>query len=161
MLPPAMRETNANVGTTTLADTRSTKSPSDTPPTELLKGANVLICEDSDTVSILLRVMLEREGVVVITAVDWEEGLARFTEHSSELDLVITEMQIPKLDGYELMRRIRGTGWSGYIVALTAFAASEDEGKCRAAGCSHYLTKPIKPASFANSIAAVLVGEAV
>ena len=70
-------------------------------------------------------------------------------------------MQMPKLDGYELTQGIRTTGWSGHIVALTAFAASEDEDKCRAAGCSHYLTKPINPASFASSIAAVLTGEAV
>ena len=128
---------------------------------ELLKGINLLICEDSETVSMLLRVMLERAGAVVMTAADGEEGLARFIQHSNELDLVITDMQMPKLDGYELMRRIRATDWSGHIVALTAFAASEDEDKCRAAGCSHYLTKPIDPASFASSIAAVLAGEAV
>tara|TARA_B100000035_G_scaffold265562_1_gene237969 strand:+ start:502 stop:834 length:333 start_codon:yes stop_codon:yes gene_type:complete len=109
----------------------------------------------------LLRVMLERAGAVVITAADGEEGLARFTQHSNELDLIITDMQMPKLNGYELTRLIRATDWSGHIVALTAFAASEDEGKCRAAGCSHYLTKPINPASFASSIAAVLAGEAV
>jgi CheY-like chemotaxis protein len=109
----------------------------------------------------MLRVMLERSGAVVTTAADGEEGLARFTQHSNELNLVITDMQMPKLDGYELMRRIRATDWSGHIVALTAFAASEDEDKCRAAGCSHYLTKPIDPASFARSIAAVLAGEAV
>lgn len=161
MLPPARREPNTDGGTTTLAATHSTESPSDLSSTELLKGVNLLICEDSETVSMLLRVMLERAGAVVMTAADGEEGLARFIQHSNELDLVITDMQMPKLDGYELTGRIRATGWSGHIVALTAFAASEDEDKCRAAGCSHYLTKPIDPASFASSIAAVLAGEAV
>lgn len=161
MLPPARREPNTDGGTTTLAATHSTESPSDLSSTELLKGVNLLICEDSETVSMLLRVMLERAGAVVMTAADGEEGLARFIQHSNELDLVITDMQMPKLDGYELTGRIRATGWSGHIVALTAFAASKDEDKCRAAGCSHYLTKPIDPASFASSIAAVLAGEAV
>lgn len=161
MLPPARREPNTDGGTTTLAATHSTESPSDLSSTELLKGVNLLICEDSETVSMLLRVMLERAGAVVMTAADGEEGLARFIQHSNGLDLVITDMQMPKLDGYELTGRIRATGWSGHIVALTAFAASEDEDKCRAAGCSHYLTKPIDPASFASSIAAVLAGEAV
>ena len=161
MLPPARREPNTDGGTTTRAATHSTESPSDLSSTELLKGVNLLICEDSETVSMLLRVMLERAGAVVMTAADGEEGLARFIQHSNELDLVITDMQMPKLDGYELTGRIRATGWSGHIVALTAFAASEDEDKCRAAGCSHYLTKPIDPASFASSIAAVLAGEAV
>ena len=161
MLPPARREPNTDGGTTTLAATHSTESPSDLSSTELLKGVNLLICEDSETVSMLLRVMLERAGAVVMTAADGEEGLARFIQHSNELDLVITDMQMPKLDGYELTGRILATGWSGHIVALTAFAASEDDDKCRAAGCSHYLTKPIDPASFASSIAAVLAGEAV
>ena len=161
LLPPAMGDTDADSGTTTLAATHSTEPPSELSPKEPLKGVNLLICEDSDTVSMLLRVMLERAGAVVITAADGEEGLARFTQHSNELDLIITDMQMPKLNGYELTRLIRATDWSGHIVALTAFAASEDEGKCRAAGCSHYLTKPINPASFASSIAAVLAGEAV
>ena len=161
LLPPAMGDTDADSGTTTLAATHSTEPPSELSPKEPLKGVNLLICEDSDTVSMLLRVMLERAGAVVITAADGEEGLARFTQHSNELDLIITDMQMPKLNGYELTRLIRATDWSGHIVALTAFAASEDEGKCRVAGCSHYLTKPINPASFASSIAAVLAGEAV
>ena len=161
LLPPAMGDTDADSGTTTLAATHSTEPPSELSPKEPLKGVNLLICEDSDTVSMLLRVMLERAGAVVITAADGEEGLARFTQHSNELDLIITDMQLPKLNGYELTRLIRATDWSGHIVALTAFAASEDEGKCRTAGCSHYLTKPINPASFASSIAAVLAGEAV
>ena len=161
MLPPAGHEPHTDVGTTTLAATHSTESPSDLSATELLAGVNLLICEDSETVAMLLRVMLERAGAVVTTAADGEEGLAQFTQHSDELDLVITDIQMPKLDGYELMQRIRATGWSGHIVALTAFAASEDEDKCRTAGCSHYLTKPINPGSFASSIAAVLGGETV
>ena len=161
MLPPAGHEPQKDGGTLRLAAAHSTESLSDLSSTELLKGVNLLICEDSETVSMLLRVMLERAGAVVTTAADGEEGLAHFTQYSNELDLVITDMQMPKLDGYELTQRIRATGWSGHIVALTAFAASEDEDKCRAAGCSHYLTKPINPASFASSIAAVLAGEAV
>ena len=161
MLPPAGHETNTDGLTPTLAVTHSTEPQSDLSSSKLLKGVNLLICEDSETVSMLLRVMLERAGAVVTTAADGEEGLTQFIQRSNELDLVITDMQMPKLDGYELTQRIRATGWSGHIVALTAFAASEDEDKCRAAGCSHYLTKPINPASFASSIAAVLAGEAV
>ena len=117
MFPPAGHEPHTDVGTTTLAATHSTESPSDLSATELLKGVNLLICEDSETVAMLLRVMLERAGAVVTTAADGEEGLAQFTQHSDELDLVITDIQMPKLDGYELMQRIRATGWSGHIVA--------------------------------------------
>ena len=138
------------------------RSPDDSPESssaQLLAGAHVLICEDSDTVATLLKLILERVGALVTTAQNGEDGLAKFVESSSEIDLIITDMQMPKMDGYELMRRIRGLGWSGHIVALTAFAASEDETKCRDAGSSHYLTKPIDPATFASSIAAFLTRE--
>ena len=161
MLPPAIHDALNDAQTSVSAITDTHSQLSEPASTEPLKDRHLLVCEDSATVAILLKLMLERAGAVVTTAADGEEGLALFTQNSSEIDLIITDMQMPKLDGYELMRRIRATGWSGHIVALTAFAASEDEDKCRAAGCSHYLTKPINPASFAGSIAAVLAGEAV
>ena len=161
MLPPAIHDALNDAQTSVSAITDTLSQLSEPASTELLKDRHLLVCEDSATVAILLKLMLERAGAVVTTAADGEEGLALFTQNSSEIDLIITDMQMPKLDGYELMRRIRATGWSGHIVALTAFAASKDEDKCRAAGCSHYLTKPITPASFTSSIAAVLAGKAV
>lgn len=157
-LPPGKQEFESDVGNSESEKGRSLGDLSVDSVCDPLAGARVLVCEDSDTVSTLLKLILERAGASVSTAENGEEGYALFTQRPNAFDLVITDMQMPKMDGYELMRQIRELGWSGHIVALTAFAASEDETKCRAAGCSHYLTKPIDPASFARSIADVLAG---
>ena len=74
ILPPAGHEPQKDGGTLRLAAAHSTESPSDLSSTELLKGVKLLICEDNETVSMLLRVMLERAGAVVTTAADGEEG---------------------------------------------------------------------------------------
>lgn len=155
-LPPGKQEFESDVGNSGSEKGRSLGDISVDSVCDPLAGARVLVCEDSDTVSTLLKLILERAGASVSTAENGEEGFALFTQRPNAFDLVITDMQMPKMDGYELMRQIRELGWSGHIVALTALAASEDETKCRAAGCSHYLTKPIDPTSFARSIADVL-----
>ena len=160
MLPPVEQELVADAETDDSIVINPLKRPPSL-PAEPLGGAKLLICEDSDTVATLLKTMLERAGAVVATSANGEEGFAWFSHYSSELDLIITDIQMPKLDGYGLVRRIRATGWSGPIIALTAFASSEDEIACRAAGCSYYLTKPINPASFTSSVAGVLSAETV
>ena len=157
-LPPPVSSSEDKTRSLELTEASKEKASSDGAAGQSLLNSNVLLCEDSETVATLLKIILERAGANVTTAPNGEEGFAIFTHSRDDFDMIITDMQMPKMDGYALTRRVRDSGWSGEIVALTAFAASEDETKCLSAGCSNYLTKPIDPKSFAHSIAAFLSG---
>ena len=85
--------------------------------------------------------MLRRAGVEVCEAENGAEALQRVEEES--FDLVLMDMQMPVMDGYAATRRLREQGYTMPIVAMTANAMQGDEDKCKEAGCSHFLIKPI------------------
>ena len=106
----------------------------------------VLVVEDVKFNQLLFGALLRKAGAKVGLAGDGQEGYeaALAAEKAGEpYDLILMDMQMPVLDGYEATRRLRAQGFQRPIVALTAHAMTGDREKCLDAGCSDYVTKPI------------------
>lgn len=115
---------------------------SDTCPVDFrLPACSVLVVEDGEENRELITLVLEQAGVEIDTAENGKIGVDKVSE--SNYDIILLDMQMPVMDGYEAARRMRELGVEVPIIALTAHAMKGDEEKCRAAGCSGFLTKPI------------------
>jgi len=101
-----------------------------------------LLVEDMPDNRKVLKFYLEAAGLSVDTMENGREGVQQAL--CQEYDLVLMDMQMPELDGYEAARRLRAAGYRQPIVALTAQAMASDREKCIRAGCSDYITKPIE-----------------
>jgi len=123
-------------------------------PATIRMGAKVLLVEDGDTNRRLIHKMLERHGVDVMDAVNGQVGVDLATMH--EFDVILMDMQMPIKDGYTAAMELRAKGLTIPIVALTAHAMSGDADKCRNAGCSDYLAKPIQEARLVAKLADLL-----
>jgi PAS domain S-box-containing protein len=106
-----------------------------------LRGVRVLLVEDGESNRKLATLVLARAGATVDYAEDGRQGVDRAL--AGRYDVVLMDMQMPVMDGYSAARLLRREGYAGPILALTAHAMRGDEERCRDAGCSGFLTKPI------------------
>ena len=105
----------------------------------------ILVIEDTEDNRQIVRDLLESAGYELIEALDGLEGVAAAErEHP---DLILMDIQLPGIDGYEATRRIRAVSALAAvpIIAVTSYALSGDEAKTRAAGCDGYVAKPFSP----------------
>ena len=111
---------------------------------ERFDGKKVLLVDDDHRNLLVLLDVLEEKGFTVIEAENGLIALAQLGVHS-DVDLVLMDIMMPEMDGYEATRQIRkNTKWRDLpILALTAKAMSTDRAKCIEAGANDYLTKPI------------------
>ena len=105
----------------------------------------ILVVEDTVNNRRILNDLLTNAGFEVIEAVDGEKGVAMAAE--CRPDLILMDIQLPLVDGYEATRRIKANPELRAIpiIAVTSYALSGDEGKARDAGCDAYVTKPYSP----------------
>ena len=106
-----------------------------------LRRARVLVADDGASNRELLNLLLRRSGLDVCQAENGAEALRLHAENPA--DVILMDMQMPVMDGYTATRRLRDLGCSIPVIALTANAMQGDQDKCLAAGCSHFLTKPV------------------
>jgi len=101
----------------------------------------ILLVEDNELNRDMLSRRLERKGYTIAIAVDGQQAVDMAA--ATPYDLILMDMSLPVLDGWEATRLIRATGSKVPIIALTAHAMDGDERKAREAGCDDYDTKPI------------------
>jgi len=118
--------------------------------------AKILLVEDNDMNRDMLSRRLQRKGHEVLMAADGMQGI--LMAESSAPDLVLLDMSLPVIDGWEAARRLKASeATKGVpVIALTAHAMSGDREKALAAGCDDYDTKPVDFAQLLVKIQAML-----
>lgn len=103
-------------------------------------SGNVLVVEDVESHQLLIKRLLEPTGLQVTIAKDGYEAVKKVKAH--KFDLILMDIIMPVMNGYEATKALREQGITTPIIALTAMAMKDDEEKCLQAGCDDYLSKP-------------------
>ena len=119
----------------------------------------ILVVEDEKKVANFIKKGLEEEHYAVDNAYDGESGL--YMAEVNEYDLIVLDLMIPKIDGLEVLRRVRGNRNNVPILVLTAKDSVEDIVRGLDAGCDDYLTKPFEFLEFLARVRALLRREKI
>ena len=105
----------------------------------------ILVVEDQEDNRQILRDLLGASGFAMLEAENGEEALASVAKQRP--DLILMDIQLPVMDGYETTRRLKSNPETKGIpiIVVTSYALSGDETKARASGCDAYVTKPYSP----------------
>jgi PAS domain S-box-containing protein len=132
-------------------------------PSSMQHGASlhgrVLLAEDVPDIYVVLRQILQNMNLEVDIAEDGRLACTMAEKSRAQgrpYDLILMDIQMPKMNGYEATRWLREHRWKGPVVALTAHALVGDREKCLEAGCNDYLSKPITAAALGDILARYL-----
>ena len=116
----------------------------------------ILVVEDTEDNRQILRDLLGAAGYEMIEAHDGADGVTKAGTHRP--DLILMDIQMPVMDGYEATRRIKADPALAAIpvIAVTSYALSGDEDKARAAGCDGYIAKPFSPRQMLAKVREIL-----
>ena len=126
-----------------------------------LAGARILLADDGADNRRLISHFLSMAGATTHEEADGQaalDTLLKSRNGQNPFDLVILDVQMPRLDGHETAKALREAGWGGPILALTANAMQGDREDCINAGCDDYLSKPIRKDTLLASISRLLDG---
>ena len=116
----------------------------------------ILIADDEQKMVRALTDLFSAKGYRVIPAYDGEEALDKYLEHSTEIDLLLLDVMMPKLDGFEVVREIRDTQSLVPIIMLTARGEEYDQLKGFSYGADDYISKPFSPLVLLARVESVL-----
>ncbi len=108
-------------------------------------GRRFLVVDDGRDNQRILRFLLEEAGAQVDVAEDGKQALDAVACSESAYDLILMDVQMPIMDGYEATAELRRRGFHSPIIAVTAYALARDLKRCLAAGCNDFVTKPLVP----------------
>ncbi|MEZ6137592.1 MAG: PAS domain S-box protein [Pirellulaceae bacterium] len=127
----------------------------ETQATDIQLDGHILVVDDRRDIRYLSKRFLSAAGAKVDEAEDGEVTIAavvRAMKQSRSYDLILLDMQMPKLDGYTTAKALRELGFAGPIIALTADAMQGDMSRCIECGCNDYLSKPIDKTQLLNLV---------
>ena len=105
------------------------------------KKFTLLVIEDDEASSKLIEAALRILDIEILLADNGQDGINIFLDH--HVDLVLLDIQLPGMDGYEVLRHLKKNKPEIDVVAQTAYSMSDDKDKCIKRGCSDFLSKPI------------------
>jgi len=116
-----------------------------------MMSGRILVAEDNPSNQKLISILLQKIGVEVTIAEDGQIAVDKALDGA--YDLILMDMQMPNLNGYDASRQLRDKGCKTPIIAVTANAMMGDEEKCVEAGCDGYISKPIDRAKLSEVVA--------
>ena len=117
----------------------------------MLNKLKILIAEDDETSGLLISIHVRKFGNEIITVQTGREAVEA-CRNNSDIDLILMDIQLPEMNGYEATRQIRQFNTEVIIIALTAFALAGDREKALETGCNDYISKPVKMAELVEMI---------
>ena len=119
------------------------------------KGKKILIAEDSEINFILLKKNLESSGASILWAKDGQQ-MVDIVESQDDIDLVLLDISMPKIDGFTATKMLRSAGYKTPIIVQSSFISNDEIDLVFEAGCNDYISKPFLKDELISKISALL-----
>jgi len=127
-------------------------------PLERISGGNetILIVEDEEMLTELMKIILEEKGYTVLTASDGDEAVALYTRHQGEIRLVLSDMGLPRMNGSEVYRKLKNLNPGIRMILTSGFLEPEMKSQILREGARYFIQKPYTPDTILRTIRRVL-----